>query len=105
MGLNEDAVDLFEVHDAGLVADGFNERTQAQIAGAVQEALAGGDDQGQRFRGESVVAQAGAVEPISNSSIRIPLWVVCRIIAPPPNVPSRQEKRPISDPGAKWSRN
>ena len=24
MGLNEDAVDLFEVHDAGLVADGFN---------------------------------------------------------------------------------
>ena len=32
--LEEDAVDLFEVHDAGLVAHGFDERTQTQVAGA-----------------------------------------------------------------------
>ena len=62
MGLDEDAVDLFEVHDAGLVADGFDERTQAQVAGAAQESFAGADDQGQRFRGEGVVAQAGAIQ-------------------------------------------
>ena len=34
VGLNEDAVDLLEVHDAGLVANGFDERTQTQVAGA-----------------------------------------------------------------------
>jgi hypothetical protein len=28
MRLNEDAVDLLEIHDAGLVTDGFNERAQ-----------------------------------------------------------------------------
>jgi len=33
-GLGEDAVDLFEVHYTGLVADGFGERTQAEIASA-----------------------------------------------------------------------
>jgi hypothetical protein len=41
MGLDEDAVDLFEVHNAGLVADGFDEGSQAKIAGASQEAFAG----------------------------------------------------------------
>ena len=40
-GLNEDMVDLFEVYDAGLVTDGFNERAQTQVACAAQETLAG----------------------------------------------------------------
>ena len=62
MGLDEDAVDLFEVHDAGLVADGFDERTQAEIAGAAQQAFTGTDDQGQGFGREGVVAQAGAIQ-------------------------------------------
>jgi len=44
VGLDEDAVDVFEVHDAGLVADGFNERTQAQVAGAAQETFTRADD-------------------------------------------------------------
>ena len=34
MRLNEDAVDLFEVDDAGQVTDGFDERAQTQVAGA-----------------------------------------------------------------------
>jgi hypothetical protein len=38
---NDDAVDLFDVHDAGLVADRFNERAQAQIAGAAQQPFVG----------------------------------------------------------------
>jgi hypothetical protein len=66
MGLDENAVDLFEVHNAGLVADGFDERTQAQVTGASQQTFAGADDEGQGFRGEGVVTQAGAVELIQN---------------------------------------
>jgi hypothetical protein len=57
MGLDEDAVDLFEVHHAGLIADGFDERTQAEIAGASQQAFAGADDEREGFLGEGVVAQ------------------------------------------------
>jgi hypothetical protein len=34
VGLDKDAINLLEVHDAGLVADGLDERTQTQIAGA-----------------------------------------------------------------------
>ena len=44
MRLNEDMVDLFEVHDAGLVADGFDECAEAQVAGAAQQAFAGAHD-------------------------------------------------------------
>ena len=62
-------VDLFEVHDAGLVADRLDERAEAQVAGAAQEALAGADDQGQGFRGEGVVAQAGAVELVEDEAL------------------------------------
>ena len=62
VGLHEDVVDLFEVHDAGLVAHGFDERAQAEVAGAAQEALAGADDQGQGLGAEGVVAQAGPVQ-------------------------------------------
>ncbi len=49
MGLDEDTVDLFEVHDAGLVTHGFDERAQAQVAGAAQETFARADDERQRF--------------------------------------------------------
>ncbi len=66
MGLEEDAVDLFEVDGAGLVAHGFDERAQAQVAGAAQEAFAGADDEREGFGGEGVVAQAGAVELVED---------------------------------------
>ena len=61
MRLNEDAVDLFAVHDAGLVPDGFDERAQTQVAGSAQQAFAGTNDQGQGFGREGVMAQAGPV--------------------------------------------
>jgi hypothetical protein len=41
VGLDEDAVDLLEVHDAGLVAHGFDERAEAQVAGAAQSPFGG----------------------------------------------------------------
>jgi hypothetical protein len=31
VGLDEDAIDLLEVHDTGLVADGFDERAQTEV--------------------------------------------------------------------------
>ncbi len=62
MGLNEHAVDLFEIDSAGLVAHGFDQGTQAQVAGAAQKPFPGTDDERQSFAGEGVVAQTGAVE-------------------------------------------
>ena len=55
-----------------LVAHRFDERTQAEIAGAAQQALAGADDEGQGFLGEGVVAQAGAVELVEDELLRWP---------------------------------
>jgi hypothetical protein len=62
MGLDEDAVDLFEVHDAGLVADRFDERTQAEIAAAAQQAFAGTDNKGQSLGSEGVVTQTSQIQ-------------------------------------------
>lgn len=62
MGLNEDVVDLLELDGADLVAHGFDQRAQAQVAGAAQQALGGADDQGQGVGAEGVMAQAGAVQ-------------------------------------------
>ena len=53
---------MFEVHDAGLVADRFDERAQTEVAGAAQQTFAGTDDERQGIGGEGVVAQAGAIQ-------------------------------------------
>jgi len=45
MGLNENAVDLLEIDGADLVAHGLDQRTEAEIAGAAQQALGGADDE------------------------------------------------------------
>ena len=37
MRFNENAVDLFEVYDAGLVPHGFDERAETQVAVAAQQ--------------------------------------------------------------------
>ena len=49
MGLNKDPVDLFQIDDAGLVADRLDEGGHAQVLGAAQQAFAGAHDQGKRF--------------------------------------------------------
>jgi hypothetical protein len=61
MGLQEHAIDLLEIDEASLIANGLEQRTDAEVAGATQEALAGTDDQVQGLGGEGVVSQAGAV--------------------------------------------
>ena len=62
VGLDEDAVDLFEIDDAGLVAHGFDEAADAQVAGAAQQPFAGANDEREGFEGEGVVAESGAIE-------------------------------------------
>ena len=69
VGLNEDVVDLFEVHDAGLVADGFDERAQTQVAGAAQQAFAGTDDERQCFGREGVVTETGAIQLLNPAAL------------------------------------
>src|SRR5437016_12740478 len=59
MRLNEDAVDLLEINEAGLVAHRFNEGAQAQVAGAAQKTLAGADDQGKGRSEERRVGKEG----------------------------------------------
>lgn len=62
MGLDEDAVDLLEVDVAGLVAHGFNERAQAEVASASEQAFAGAHQQSDGVLGADVVAETGPVE-------------------------------------------
>jgi len=62
VGLYEDAVDLFKIDDACLIAHGFDEGTDSQVAQTAEDALGGADYQGQGFLGEGVVTEAGAIE-------------------------------------------
>jgi len=66
MGLDEHPVDLFEIHDAGLVTHGLDERAETQVAGAAQQPFAGAHNEGQRFGRKGVVTQAGAIELIQD---------------------------------------
>ena len=70
MGLDEDAVDLLEINGADLVAHRFDQRAEAQIAGAPQQAFGGTDDEGQGLQAERVVAQAGSVELSQDEGLR-----------------------------------
>ena len=51
MGLEEDAVDLLEIDEADLVAHGFEQRAQAEVAGAAQQAFTGTDEPGPELPG------------------------------------------------------
>jgi len=44
-----------------LIADGFEQGRQAEVAGAAQEAVTGADDESQSFGGEGVMTQTGPV--------------------------------------------
>lgn len=62
MRLHEDAVNLFEIDDTGLIADGFDQRGDAEIFGSTQQPFAGAHDEGERVGGEGVVAQTSAIQ-------------------------------------------
>ena len=69
MGLDEDTVDLLEVDDTGLVADGFDESAHAKVAGAAQETVTGAHDESESFGSKRVVAETGTVELVEEESL------------------------------------
>jgi len=69
VGLEQDAVDLFEIDAFGLIADGFEQTGQTQVAGATQEAVGGADDEGEGFLGKGVVGEADGIELADNELV------------------------------------
>lgn len=62
MWLDENAVDLLEIDNAGLITHRFQEAADAQVAGAAQETFPRADDERQGFGREGVVTQASTVQ-------------------------------------------
>jgi hypothetical protein len=48
----DEHADLFEIDDPGLVADRFDEGTEAEVPRETEKPLAGANDQGQGFGDE-----------------------------------------------------
>ena len=69
MGLDEDAVDLFEIDGAGLVADSFDEGAHAQVARATQKAVTGTHDESEGLWSERVVTKTGAIELVQEEGL------------------------------------
>ena len=62
MGLEEDAVDLGEVDGLDAIADGFEERAEAEVSDASEDAFGGACDEGEGVVGEDGVGESGAIE-------------------------------------------
>ena len=60
-----------QIDAAGLVADGFDEGAQAEVAGVAQDARAGSYDEGEGFGGEGVVAEAGAIKLVEEELLDV----------------------------------
>ena len=71
MRLNEDPIDLFEVNEFGLIADGFEQRADAEVFDSAEDAFGGADDEGDGFFGEGVVSETGAIELIEDKRSQI----------------------------------
>ncbi len=84
VGLDEDGVDLLQVDAFGLVADGLQEGTEAEVADAAQEAFSGADDEGEGFLGEGVVSASMVKSGDTNGTFSPPPphdITDCRIVA------------------------
>lgn len=66
VGLNENAVDLFDIDGACLVADGFEEGCNTEVAGAAQTAFGRTHDEVECGFGEGVVTESTFVELIED---------------------------------------
>ena len=62
VGLHEHGVDLFEVNGLGLIANGFDERSDAEVFDGAQGAFGGAQDELDGILGEGGVGQGGEVE-------------------------------------------
>lgn len=62
MGLQEDAIDLFEVDGLGAVSHCFEQVCDAEVASAAQHAFRRADEQAERIVGEGAVREGDPVE-------------------------------------------
>ncbi|QVL30235.1 hypothetical protein KIH39_15385 [Telmatocola sphagniphila] len=62
MGLQEDAVDVVDVHGFIGGSNGFDEAADAEIAGFTQDAVGGADDEIDGGLRKSIVAESDAIE-------------------------------------------
>ena len=62
VGLEQDAVDVGQLDGFGIVADGFQQRGDAQVARTTQEAVGGADEEIERLGGKGAMSQAAQVE-------------------------------------------
>ncbi len=60
--LEQDAIDMGQIDDFAAGSDGFEERGNAEIAGATQVALGGADDQIERFGRKGAMGQTAQIE-------------------------------------------
>ena len=67
MGLQEDAVDLFEIYGCSvrkaerLITDGHHHRCETEVSDASEDAFAGACDEGEGLVGECVVTESDLV--------------------------------------------
>ena len=62
MGLQEDAVDLFECDGFGLIADGLQHGTDTEVPGLADDPVGGSGDEVEGLVGEGVVSEIDAIE-------------------------------------------
>jgi hypothetical protein len=62
VGLEEDAIDLFEVDGLGAIADRLEQGAETEVFGASEDALARADDEAERVVGEGGVGEGHPVE-------------------------------------------
>lgn len=62
MGLDEHAVDLFQIDRADLVADGLDQRGYAEVFYPAQQPFARAQDEGECVGSERIVAEGGAIQ-------------------------------------------
>ncbi len=61
MGLEQDAIDVGQFDDFGGIADGFEEATDAQVAGTTQKTICGAGDEVERLGRERTMGEATQV--------------------------------------------
>jgi len=69
--LDEDAVDLLEVDGASFIANGFQERAEAEVAEFAEQSVGGADDEVDGLLGEGVVTEADAVQLVQEEFFEV----------------------------------
>jgi len=69
MRLDQDTVNLLEIHGFSVIADGFDQRRETEIADSTQNAFRGAHNELEGFFGEGVMAEAGTIKLVENELV------------------------------------